>query len=486
MAYRSIMPSPIKMLTPSREALFVLIALLLLWGFHLGAYLDPSNPGDSKSYFDFKFTASKSPLSPHVHTYFEQVFSEERPRDYAFPALKAACERTKWEEHNKNTFLKCDGINAGMTSIMSQVKVCLKMAIDAGVHLLLPDMPLRDSNNLLEFNLLNESAYMPFDQWFDQDHVLSSMSRVCPQMTIRQTRDVDTPAMPVLNDWKMDIGSAPGFQMLSGYFWVGRPFKSWFDGELAALRFFSSVSPKHEEALGGGNAGGLPPAATGPPEDGATIVKIASQFLLFRLTDDPTGREVALWNDLSHLVRFTKTPRRLTNRILSHIDRRPYYGVHFRTERDNIWSSFESQLKVDLDALDQAWERYGSSSSHGPEKPLVYLACGDEGQIQKFSEAASARGWAVTSKYDIAKDYPATLKMIKDMPFDFQGAVDMGVMLESHFFLGITGSAFSTSVANMRDSTGRYRGSSLVYPDDGNARTHLFNDGDAAGYPCCL
>lgn len=472
----NIMSSRSNMLNPSRGFLFLLIALLLIWGFHLGAYLDPSTSGESRSYFDFKSGGAKSPLSSHVHTYFEQVFSVERPPDYEFSAIRAACKRAQWQEHNKNTFLKCDGINAGMTSIMSQVKVCFKMAIDAGVNMLLPNMPLRDSDDLLEFNLMNESAYMPFDQWFDQDHVLASMARACPQMTIREAKDVGTPAMPVLNEWRMDIGSAPGFQMLSGYFWVGRPFKSWFDGELAALRFFSSVSPKGDEQS--------TELSRSAPEagDGATVLQIASQFLLFRLTDDPTGREVVLWNDLSHLVRFTETPRRLTNRILSHIDR-PFFGVHFRTERDSIWSSLENQLRVDLDALDQAWERYGSPSR---EKPLVYLACGDEGQIEKFSEAAARRGWAVTSKYDVAKDYPVTLKMIKDMPFDFQGAVDMGVMLESHFFLGITGSAFSSSVANMRDSTGRYRGSSLLYPDDGNARTHLFNDGDASGYPCCL
>lgn len=455
------------------------IALCLIWGFHLGAYLDPSTSGATRSDFDSKFRGAKSPLSSHVHTYFEQVFSVERPPDYEFSAVKSACERAQWHERNKNTYLKCDGINAGMTSIMSQVKVCFKMAIDAGVNMLLPDMPLRDSDDLLEFNLMNQSAYMAYDQWFDQDHVLASMSRACPQMSIRQSKDVGTPSMPVLNEWKMDIGSAPGFRMLSGHFWVGRPFRSWFDNELAQMRFFSSVSPKDEAEHE--KTGELPRSTS---EDGATILQIASQFLLFRLTDDPTGRDVALWNDLGHLVRFTETPRVLTNRILARMDR-PYYGVHFRTERDNIWSSFENQLKVDLDALDQAWAQYGGDSP-GQERPLVYLACGDEGQIRKFSEAAALRGWAVTSKYDMVKDYPVNLKMIKDMPFDFQGAVDMGVMLESHFFLGITGSAFSSSVANMRDSTGRYRGSSLFYPDDGNARTHLFNDGDASGYPCCL
>jgi hypothetical protein len=78
------------------------------------------------------------------------------------------------------------------------------------------------------------------------------------------------------------------------------------------------------------------------------------------------------------------------------------------------------------------------------------------------------------------------LGMIKDLAFDFQGAVDFGVMARAEFYIGITGSAFSSTVANARDTTGRYRGSSFdVYEDDG-ARSHLNTDGAASNYPCCL
>lgn len=62
----------------------------------------------------------------------------------------------------------------------------------------------------------------------------------------------------------------------------------------------------------------------------------------------------------------------------------------------------------------------------------------------------------------------------------------MGVMVKSEFFLGITGSAFSSSIGNVRDRTGRYRGSSFLVWDDEGAHTHLFNDGDAGSYACCL
>lgn len=461
------------MFSYSRNSVFALLALLLIWGFYWGSNLDPAPSSGTKSFFGFK-SRDTSPLSPHVHTYFDQIFSADPAPIYDFPGLTAACARAEWKAENKDVYVKCGGMAAGMTSIISQVKVCLKMAVDTGVHLILPAMPLRDSENLTNFNFFNGSAYMTYDEWFDAQHLVSSMARACPKMKIRHPKEEGTPSMPIAKDWSLDISSAPGFRPLSGFYWVGRPFKAWFDEELLRLRFLDSTSPETKA--------GADKSATSKQVKGVTVLSIASQFLLFRITDDATGRELALWNDLSSLIRFKEAPRTITTQVLSLIDR-PYIGVHFRTERDNIWSSFENQLRVDLDALDKVWARYGSP---GKEKPFVYLACGEESQIEKFAAAAALKGWTVTSKYGIAKNDPDTLKQLKELPFDFQGAVDMGIMLKSHFFLGITGSAFSSTMANMRDSTGRYRGSSLMYSDDGNARTHLFNDGDASGYPCCL
>ncbi|CAN8101639.1 unnamed protein product [Discula destructiva] len=351
------------------------------------------------------------------------------------------------------------------------------MAVDAGVNVVLPAMPLRDSEDLKNFNLLNESAYMTYEQWFDSEHLTSSMARACPQMKIRHPKGMGTETMPVAHDWSMDVGSAPGYAWLAGYFWVGRPFKVWFDEELARMRFLSQSRTDADNAKEGEAS-----PVDRRRKEGATIIKIASQFLIYRITDDATGRDLALWNDISHLIRFQKAPRAVTGKILSLIDG-PFIGVHFRTENDNIWSSFEDQLKRDLDLLDEKWPQYSMSDE---ERPILYLACGDETQITRFSESAKLRGWTVTSKYDLIKDDPATLAQVNQLPFDFQGAIDMGVMLKSHFFVGLMGSAFSSTVANMRDATGRYRGSSIVFPDDGNARTHLFHDGDAPTYPCCL
>jgi hypothetical protein len=317
---------------------------------------------------------------------------------------------------------------------------------------------------LKNFNFLNEDAYMSYDKWFEAEYLIEQVGIVCPRMKIFHPDQLDSPFVPVRFRWSIDIASAPGYVELGSYFWTGRPFRTFFDKQYTQLKQLAFLDPARDDS-----------------KKGITVVKIHSQFLLFRITDDPTRQELKLWNDLSHLIRFKEAPRQIVNQLLSNITR-PFYGVHFRVEADTIWSGLENQLSVDLDALDKAWAKYGTP---GAQKPLVYLACGDQGQVEKFVEAGKARGWEVTHKWQLAQSNADVLKSINDLPFDFQGAVDMGIMLRSHFFMGITGSAFSSTVANVRDVTGRYRGSSFIY-DDENARTHLFNDNDAVSYACCL
>lgn len=414
-----------------------------------------------------KASNAKLPYTPNpsLQTYFNQVFSASTPPEYDFPALAAACESKPWPEDD--VYLECNNMCAGLTSIVSQVKVCFKMAVDAGVNLILPSMPLRDSENLQEFNLYNPEKYLTYDEWFDGEHVINSLARACPKMKVLRSSQLDT-EVAVKNRWQIDMPE--GYTIVRGFFWVGRPFKSHFDEKLAFLEQLSALNPDRDDSA-----------------TGITIVTMGAQFLLFRITDDPTGRELQLWNDIGSLVRFNEAPRIIVDDLLKQINGQPFYGVHFRVENDTIWSSLENQLQHDLDGLDRAWAKYGSADPNA-KKPLVYLACGDSDQVEKFVSAGKERGWEVTHKWALAQasGNPTLTDRINELPFDFQGAVDMGIMLNSDFFFGITGSAFSSSVANARDPTGRYRGSSLLLADDGVARNHLFNDGDASDYPCCL
>jgi hypothetical protein len=395
--------------------------------------------------------------------YFDQVFSVNKPAAYDFPGLRQYCASTQWREDD--VYLTCGGTGAGLTSIISELKVCLKMAVETGSNLILPSMPLRDSTDLNEYNMEHPDKFLTFDQWFDADHFVSNMGKACPKMKIIHPKQLETHEVPVKTRFNVSLAEAKGYHFPDQYFWVGRPFRTFFEEQYTKIE---------------ANITSQDPAAN--YKNGITVVGVHAAFLLFRITDDPTRRDLALWNDLSLLIRFNQGPRQIIDRVLARMNR-PFYGVHFRVEKDAIWSPLEHQLTVDLNSLDAAWTKFGQP---GAQKPLIYLACGDSHQVEKFVEAGAARGWEVTHKWALAKEDPETLAMINELAFDFQGAVDFGVMVKSEFFFGITGSAFSATVSNARDATGRYRGSSLSVHDDGGARTHLTQDIDAQAYPCCL
>lgn len=427
----------------------------------------PSNTATGTYSKDVALTHNAVTVAP---TYFDQAFSPQKQVAQDLLALHQACHTPAWSKEH-DIYLRCGAMAAGMTSIVSQVKTCFKMAVDAGLHLVLPEMPLRSSTDLTNFNFLDPDAHMLYDKWFDVEHLLLQMKHNCPRMKIIRPEALDS-TVPVKYNWNIDISHAPNYAF-GGTFWVGETFASFFEKEFETLTFLATHDKSNTpEKLA---------------KTGATIITIAAEFLLFRIADDPTGHDRRLWHDLAHVIRFRQDVRNLVHRLLKLLDR-PFYGVHFRVENDTIWSPLEDQLTRDITAIDQAWELFGRSTTLGPgfKKPLVYLACGDLHQISKFVAAGAAKGWEVTHKWDLAKQDPVLRKAIDEMPFDFQGAVDMGVMLKSDFFLGITGSAFSSTIANLRDSTGRYRGSSLRLGDDGGARSHLFTDGSARSYPCCL
>ncbi|KAH8895396.1 hypothetical protein GQ53DRAFT_641382 [Thozetella sp. PMI_491] len=407
-------------------------------------------------------SATGSELLPHTAKYFEQAFGLNKASfDYDYATLKEACDHAPWREDQ--TYMRCTGMSAGLMSIVSQVKTCLKMAVESGSNFVLPAMPLRDSNDLKQFNFLNGDAYKPYDQWFDQAHLRDVLGRACPKMKVVHPDELDK-TVAVKERVEILCSAAPGYQQFHPYFWVGKPYSTYFEGKLKELKDKAAENPPAEV------------------KSGITVITVDSQFLLFRITDDPTGRDRRLWNDLSHAIRFRQQERIVVDRLVSKINR-PYYAVHFRVENDTIWSSLEHQLGVDLDVLDKAWDKWGTP---GAAKPLIYLACGDPVQVEKFVEAGAARGWEVTHKWRLLQDDKETTEMMNSLAFDFQGAIDLALMVRGQFFLGITGSAFSSSIGNLRDPTGRYRGSSFLTIDDEGAHTHLSNDGDADAYPCCL
>ena len=99
---------------------------------------------------------------------------------------------------------------------------------------------------------------------------------------------------------------------------------------------------------------------------------------------------------------------------------------------------------------------------------------------------AEPYGWRLVDKWSLATG--PMLAELQSLHFDHLGMIDLGMLVPSRFYIGSTQSAFSFTVAHMRDPIGRYRGSTFDYAWDEHAslaKSHLVDFGEPM-YQCCL
>lgn len=412
------------------------------------------------------------PLSPSVAELYDQVWSET-PSPFAFEALKAQCARTTFK---RDVYLRCKPPYAGLTTIMSQVKVCLRLAVDTGSNLVMPTMARRDDTDLKEFNRENPDQHIPFGDWFDEPALIRRLGEACPELKIARLDETKLPAMEYSRAVHMNLGTAPYYNGVGNWAWPGRDWATWWNDEMARL-----IS---DNATGEASA-----------EGETVIVDTLAPLSFFNIMNDVSGHSLKMWNEMNYLIRFKPLQRDILHQLVESLKGpdgklKPYYGVHFRTEGDSpdAWIKADVQIDRILEVADRAWTAFQHPAS---VKKVIYLACGDTARIAQFEQAANERGWQVIDKYRLSSQFSSHHDLhaqLVALPFDYQGMIDLGLMMLSEFFIGLTNSAFSFSIAHARDPRGRYAGSTLQHFYDEQsriARTHLFDDGEGA-YPCCL
>lgn len=488
-------------ITPRRAVLVALPVCLILWysyrnytpHFQNSSSVQVTKeltPGFATSITQLAKGKSNLPLAlqnlpSSVQSLFEQTWALEEPPDEILYNLKAQCDRTEWRD---DFYMHCGGLTAGLTSIMSSLRVCFKMALDAGIGLSIPVMALRDSKDLRDFKTFDADSHHPYGEWFDEAHLIKLLKASCPQMKIAPVGSDKKPALPDHLWLGLNLDRAKGFQLFQSWAWPGKTWHDFLWGE-EGIKVELAKSANDSAALGL------------PEPKGARLISVWTPFLFFKITEDITGHDRKVWHEFDHLIRFKPGSRKIVHQLLQHQGEKPFVGIHYRGEKDNIWSSPEVQLARNLKMAEEAWTLYLKSRSMGllqtgePEK-LIYLACGDQEAIKEFHTEAAKQGWRVIDKWSVAKEIDAGISeagglvsQIDALPFDHQGSIDLAMTTVSTFFIGFTGSAFSYTVANHRDPLGRYRGSSISRQWDADAvaaRTHLFNDGESGQYPCCL
>lgn len=406
-------------------------------------------------------------LGTSVYDFFDQVYNVKEPPHMQLSALESECRSSQWQS---NLYFECILMQGGLTTLMSQVKTCLHMAIELGANLIMPTTPVRGAEDLVSWD---ENNRKPLGLWFDRDFLISRLTAACPNMKVATLNDKQEPELFIGMRVEMDYGKAPFRWGFGPYETPETPWKSWFLDTVEAAT--TELANKQDNIV----------LRAGTP----------SQF--FNVTDDVRHNQRA-WFELSHLMRARPIPREIIGKILETFSddagrRIPFLGVHFRAEDDvndsAFWTPIEKQISRIWETVEEVRRVYRYPAA---VPKMIYLACGDAAQVANFKAGAADHGWQVVDKWSIAQSISAeAVQMIDDLDFDHEAMIDMGVLAISDFFVGLGASAFSFTIAHSRSPTGRYLGSSLdtedIDPESEvyKARTHLYTDGGFA-YQCCL
>ncbi|TPX16842.1 uncharacterized protein E0L32_003404 [Thyridium curvatum] len=311
---------------------------------------------------------------------------------------------------------------ADKRNIRNFILTCLRYAIEAGATgLVMPQIETRSDSDLAELF----KGYRPFSYFFNETHFRDVLTTSCPQITIYNTVD----DVPNLKNTRPEMVTPKHYGLRGGCDrrdlnrhtdMFGPRFRDWL--EETASRFK------------------IHPLSTAHPRLVRLNWGVQWEWPVWK-----DGPEFA--NSFGTILRFRQdlldmgTRAVLATRRLATGGQGEYLGAHLRTEHDALkgWPDFKNQS--------MAYLREGDKRGH----KTVYLATGNSTEASKFkAKARSQYRMRVVTKNELFEFQKDDLQLLRSLSWDQQALVDYIVLLGSSYFVGVSPSSFSMSVALKR------------------------------------
>lgn len=355
--------------------------------------------------------------------------------------LARLCREAAW---TPGLVFACNNNSGGIGNIRNFVLTCLRYAIAAGATgLVLPQIETRSETDLAG---LFSGGRQPFNYFFDAAHFRQSLQEACPTITVYDS--IET--IPHLADPRAEPLQPKALGMRSGcdYRDLNRHtdvFRTRFDDILAQTAKDFRLSPVSAEQ----------------PRLFQPVWGVQWEWAVAK--DGP-----AFVNTFGGLLRLRHDILELGNEVVVAMSKNGprFAGVHLRTENDALpfWPTFETQASEFLKTLAETNLR------------SVYLATGNATEAAKFHKRAQGEGMEVFTKDELLQHHPSLQQQLHALTWDQQALVDFVVLLRSDFFLGVSPSSFSMTIAAKRhlatDEDGIYTPPWPVN-DQGDARSRL-------------
>ncbi|KIH89889.1 hypothetical protein SPBR_00551 [Sporothrix brasiliensis 5110] len=354
--------------------------------------------------------------SPTLHGTLQRNSDLSLP-DAPFVAwpLAGLCRETSW---TPGLVFACSNNSGGIGNIRNFVLTCLRYALAAGATgLVLPEIQTRSEDNLAQLF----GGRQPFGYFFDEAHFRRGLREACPAITVYD----NTAAVPHLAPRRAEPLEPKALGLRGGcdHRDVNRHtdmFRTRFDALLA-----ETAADFH-----------LPPVSAVHPRLFQPVWGVQWEWPVAK--DGP-----ALANTFGGLLRFRRDLLQLGDAVAAAMAKTggaQFAGVHLRTESDALafWPTFETQTSAFLKTL-------LAERTHA-----VYLATGNATEAAKFAERAREQGIRVVTKDALLDRQPTLAQQLPALTWDQQAVVDFVVLVRSAFFLGVSPSSFSMTIAAKR------------------------------------
>lgn len=364
-------------------------------------------------------------ISPSIDAFdFPPVDSDE---------IRAVCASTKW---NESLVFTCDNNHGGIGHVRNSILNCVRYAIGAGGSLVLPNIALRDEDDMEHDHSHNEKRHGPgrkgMDYMFDVNHFADSLRMSCPDLVlIRHMEETFSPRRRgLLPDHLFTNVPASGLEHPEE--WPIR-LKAWIQENMPSHPEKEPIVIDLEQSF----------LHYPTHSDGHKFAHTFGNILKFR--PDVRGLATTTLNKLSE---WYELPLNMSESIM----KPSFMGAHLETEnpfleqRHNVdvaYSHFQAQCAA---YIEQA------TSSH---VSLMYVASGNLPEIHKLGLLATGASIAVTHKEDLLKD--KDMEQLEMLKWDQRALVDYLVLLKAQGFAGVGHSSFSWQVAVTRHEGGDHR-----------------------------
>lgn len=335
------------------------------------------------------------------------------------PHLQRLCHQTNWTQ---GLWLQCNSYCGptqtawcgGLNNARNRFQACLRLAIDAGAGLIIPEVWLRGVGTA-DATVGGEDSCA--DDWFDLAHADHAIRNNCPQLSLRAICPNTTDRM---------IALAPPPEPDHGL--LQTPRRHYSETPYATGDFYRNVVIPTLQAASRINesSGGL--------VDETTILEFGDTFVAWeygRSNELDTVRK-----DLYKVVRFRKSLCQIGEKIRDseQLQHGSYIAVHLRGEIDwpVDWGSADEQME--LYAAEMAKIR---ATDEGSNVTAVFVSSGEQEVIQVFREMLEPLNYTVHDKWTVLADFPHELATVQDADFDSKGIVDTAVLIDAMYFMGV-------------------------------------------------